>query len=268
MTPDGPTSLLDETIQHPAPSAVGAVHRFPVSEIYGPVIQGEGELIGIPTLFVRFGGCDYRCSWCDSLHAVLPQYRGEWTKLTVDEILDRLAACKPPPYFVTLSGGNPALHPLGQLVRALKQSMYWSVIETQGSVFPDWLIECDSIVLSPKPPSSGECLADLTSLDRYLRELMGRGHKWFSVKVVIFDGADLDYADRVRCMLYEMTGKPLVLQVGNPDVALNVLPLDQHRAILLDRYAWLADEVLGRGWSNVRVLPQLHTLVYSNLRGT
>ncbi len=41
-----------------------------VSEIFGPTIQGEGVLIGLPTVFVRSGGCDYRCSWCDSLHAV------------------------------------------------------------------------------------------------------------------------------------------------------------------------------------------------------
>jgi len=46
-----------------------------VSEIFGPTIQGEGALIGQPTVFVRTGGCDYRCSWCDSLHAVDSRFR-------------------------------------------------------------------------------------------------------------------------------------------------------------------------------------------------
>ena len=46
---------------------------LPVVEVFGPTIQGEGELAGVPTAFVRFGGCDYRCSWCDSLFAVLPE---------------------------------------------------------------------------------------------------------------------------------------------------------------------------------------------------
>ena len=38
----------------------------PVLEIFGPTIQGEGMVIGRKTMFVRTGGCDYRCSWCDS----------------------------------------------------------------------------------------------------------------------------------------------------------------------------------------------------------
>jgi len=45
-----------------------------ISEIFGPTIQGEGPLIGRPTVFVRTAGCDYRCARCDTLYAVLPEY--------------------------------------------------------------------------------------------------------------------------------------------------------------------------------------------------
>ena len=38
-----------------------------ISEIFGPTIQGEGALIGVPTVFVRTGGCDFRCSWTPSM---------------------------------------------------------------------------------------------------------------------------------------------------------------------------------------------------------
>ena len=48
-----------------------------ISEIFGPTIQGEGALIGQPTVFVRTGGCDYRCAWCDSLHAVDSRFRAD-----------------------------------------------------------------------------------------------------------------------------------------------------------------------------------------------
>lgn len=41
-----------------------SARTFPVIECFGPTIQGEGALAGLPTLFVRFGGCDFRCSWC------------------------------------------------------------------------------------------------------------------------------------------------------------------------------------------------------------
>ncbi|TIU92326.1 MAG: 7-carboxy-7-deazaguanine synthase QueE, partial [Mesorhizobium sp.] len=55
-----------------------------VSEIFGPTIQGEGMLIGLPTVFVRTGGCDYRCSWCDSLHAVDSRFRYDWEMMSTD----------------------------------------------------------------------------------------------------------------------------------------------------------------------------------------
>ena len=54
--------------------------KLRISEIFGPTIQGEGALIGKPTVFVRAGGCDYRCSWCDTLYAVENQFRSEFRR--------------------------------------------------------------------------------------------------------------------------------------------------------------------------------------------
>src|SRR6056297_3563779 len=62
-----------------------------VSEIFGPTIQGEGALIGVPTVFVRLGGCDYRCSWCDSLHAVDSAYRESWTPMSAEAVMEAVA---------------------------------------------------------------------------------------------------------------------------------------------------------------------------------
>src|SRR5262249_17228736 len=84
-----------------------------ISEIFGPTIQGEGPLIGRPTVFVRTGGCDYRCSWCDTLYAVLPEYRDEWTPMTPRAIMARVnELAGGEPVLISLSGGNPALQPL------------------------------------------------------------------------------------------------------------------------------------------------------------
>jgi 7-cyano-7-deazaguanosine (preQ0) biosynthesis protein QueE len=83
--------------------------RIRISEIFGPTIQGEGPLIGRPTVFVRTSGCDYRCSWCDTLYAVLPEYRGEWTQMTASEILARVNELATNQHvLISLSGGNPA----------------------------------------------------------------------------------------------------------------------------------------------------------------
>jgi len=91
-----------------------------VSEIFGPTIQGEGALIGLPTVFVRTGGCDYRCAWCDSLHAVDAEFRHEWTPMQAGEIMAEVARLSGGrPLLVTLSGGNPAIQPLAPLIDGL-----------------------------------------------------------------------------------------------------------------------------------------------------
>ena len=111
-----------------------------VSEIFGPTIQGEGPLIGRPTVFVRTGGCDYRCAWCDTLYAVLPSHRDEWLPMSTAEIAERVDALTgSQPILVTLSGGNPAMQPLGPLIALGRSKGYSFALETQGSLAPDWL---------------------------------------------------------------------------------------------------------------------------------
>src|SRR5262249_28890125 len=78
-----------------------------ISEIFGPTIQGEGPLIGRPTVFVRTAGCDYRCRWCDTLYAVLPEYHREWAAMTPSAIAARVnTLAGDQPILVSLSGGN------------------------------------------------------------------------------------------------------------------------------------------------------------------
>src|SRR4051812_46730356 len=67
------------------------LRTHPVIEIFGPTIQGEGAEAGLPTHFVRFGGCDYRCVWCDTMYAVDPAIvRSTSRRLTTDEIIAEL----------------------------------------------------------------------------------------------------------------------------------------------------------------------------------
>ena len=81
-----------------------------VSEIFGPTIQGEGALIGEPTVFVRTGGCDYRCVWCDTMHAGDSAYRHTWTPMTTETVWAEVARLSNnTPITVSLSGGNPVI---------------------------------------------------------------------------------------------------------------------------------------------------------------
>lgn len=232
-----------------------------VSEIFGPTIQGEGALIGAPTVFVRTGGCDFRCSWCDSLHAVDNAYRHHWRAMTAAEIwaeVQQLSAGTP--LWVSLSGGNPAIQPLAGLIRQGKQAGYRFALETQGSVSKPWFADLDMLVLSPKPPSSGMA-TDWAALERCIA--LAAAH--CLMKIVVFDEADYAYARDVAERYPHME---IVLQPGNhtpPAADDDALPVDMSGVV--DRLDWLVARTLEDRWFTARVLPQLHVILWGNRRG-
>lgn len=230
-----------------------------ISEIYGPVIQGEGPLIGRPTVFVRIGGCDDRCSWCDSLHAVLPQHAPSWRKVSPHGVLSEIYELAPSPILVTLSGGNPALQDnLAHVIHHGGAKGYRFAMETQGTVCPPWLGHLDDLVISPKPPSSG----NETSIGGAFKLANAVENKptRVSMKVVVATPEDLVYASAVRSMVHQWAGRPIgfYVQPCNPLGAQN----DADTGPLLDAYRDLSERVLHLGWHDCTVLPQLHTLVY------
>src|SRR5258708_12632953 len=150
--------------------------RIRISEIFGPTIQGEGPLIGRPTVFVRTGGCDYRCTWCDPLYAVLPAYRNEWALMTPADIMARVEELAGGnPVLVSLSGGNPALQPLASFITLGRRNGHTFALETQGSLAQPWFAELDWMVLSPKPPSSGMA-TDWDAFEACLQATSGPPH--------------------------------------------------------------------------------------------
>ncbi|MBZ9791498.1 7-carboxy-7-deazaguanine synthase QueE [Rhizobium sp. 3T7] len=234
-----------------------------VSEIFGPTIQGEGILIGLPTVFVRTGGCDYRCSWCDSLHAVDSEYRDQWLPMTVDGIwaeVTRLSGGKP--LMVSLSGGNPAIQPLGGLIAHGHEQGYKFALETQGSVAKEWFADLDVLVLSPKPPSSGMA-TDWDAFEDCLRKA-GSGPA-IALKIVVFDDPDYAYAREAAVRYPHLS---VYLQPGNHTPA---PPDDDDARVdidgIMDRMLWLVDKVTEDRWFEARVLPQLHVLLWGNKRG-
>lgn len=230
-----------------------------IAEIFGPTIQGEGSLIGTPSVFVRAGGCDYRCSWCDTPHAVDSAYRQDWTAMTAEAVWQEvLGLSEGRPILVTLTGGNPAIQDFAPLLALGKPQGYGFACETQGSVAAPWFADLDTLVLSPKPPSSGETVT-WDAFDACVAAADGRPH--VIVKIVIFDAADYAWAKEVAA---RYAGLPLVLQPGNPDVEPGQ-PVDL--TALATRLRWLMEAVADDGWFAVRVLPQLHVLAWGNRRG-
>jgi 7-carboxy-7-deazaguanine synthase len=242
-------------------------NRIMVSEVFGKTVQGEGMLAGKPTVFVRTGGCDMRCSWCDSQHAVLPEYRHTWRMLPAQEVFDEVRRLSPEPILVTLSGGNPALQDgLEALIDLGHADGYTFAIETQGSVYKPWFSELDYITLSPKPPSSGMVRDDLALLrDTTLHAcvLVADGHPRIKLclKVVVFDNADYRYA---REIALRYPGVPFYLQPGNATPP-QAGPFDMK--LVLQRYEWLINKALEDGWHGVTILPQIHSLLWGNKQG-
>ncbi|WP_242688084.1 7-carboxy-7-deazaguanine synthase QueE [Alienimonas californiensis] len=119
-----------------------------LSEVFRS-IQGEGELAGTDSLFVRTVGCNLRCVWCDTPYTSHAPERGE--RVTVEELGERLLAedCE----HIVLTGGEPLLTPgVVPLTHALREAGRHVTIETAGTVFRP--VAADLISLSPKLSNS------------------------------------------------------------------------------------------------------------------
>lgn len=244
-------------------------HRpIPISEIYGPVIQGEGQVAGVPTVFVRVGGCDYRCSWCDSLYAVLPEHKSTWTKMDAGEVLDAVKQLADPGCLITLSGGNPALYDFGVFVDAAHHAGYRVAIETQGTKFDQWVYSLDSITVSPKPPSSG-MQVNYDALDYWMNEwpyyVADR-----AIKLVVFDEVDYQFAQRLYSRYVDVFPGMWYLQAGTSGPYRDTSTFETmalFRQDILSKLEWLQNRVITDKWYSVRVLPQIHALINGAKRG-
>jgi 7-carboxy-7-deazaguanine synthase len=130
-----------------------------VSELFRS-IQGEGTRAGRPCAFVRFTGCDLRCTWCDTAHA----FHGG-VERSRQEILAELDAM--PLRLVCLTGGEPLLQPeLPALCADLLASGWEVTVETHGQLDAGALPAAVVRIFDVKPPGSGEETRDFGYLDR------------------------------------------------------------------------------------------------------
>lgn len=228
-----------------------------VSEIFGPTFQGEGPSLGRRCVFLRLGGCNLHCRWCDT------PYTWDWTgrnghaydprrelqrldTFTVWESLRDLGSDT-----LVVSGGEPMLQqaPLAPLLERARDADWWVEIETAGTVIPAAsTLECASrFNVSPKLENSGNTLEERyrpAALDAL--QASGKG-AW---KFVVQDIADLDE-------IAELVDRHSLSPVY-------VMPEGIQPDTITARSQWLAEEVLARGWN---LTTRLHILLYGNRRG-
>lgn len=146
--------------------------QLPVMESFY-TIQGEGRNSGMASFFLRVGGCDVGCYWCDVKESWNPAIH---PLRSVDDVVEE--ALKYPARSVVVTGGEPLLYSMDYLTSAFKNAGFKTFIETSGSspLSGSW----DWICLSPKP------------LAPPLGEIIPLAHE---LKVIVFEDADFAWAE-------------------------------------------------------------------------
>ncbi|TDW95713.1 7-carboxy-7-deazaguanine synthase QueE [Dinghuibacter silviterrae] len=151
---------------------------LPVMESFY-TLQGEGAYQGRAAWFIRLGGCDVGCVWCDvkdSWDAARHPLR------SVGDLVHEAAA--QPGRIAVVTGGEPLMHDCGPLTKALRQAGFRTHIETSGSspLSGEW----DWICLSPK------------KFKAPLPEVTGKADE---LKVVVYNRHDFEWATRYAALV-------------------------------------------------------------------
>ena len=208
-----------------------------------PAIQGEGNRIGTPEVFVRFQGCSVRCKWCDTPEALKFD---EGKEKTVGEILSEIRKFKIKN--ANLTGGEPLDQDpkeLLELIKALKNKDFFVTLETSGQKFNQKIMSCvDFISADIKPPSSG-----IRPNFKVLEKINKFKEKQF--KIVVASNADFAFAKRVSKTFSNVVVTPLwsMNAVFNKKLVQNLVfkVIDLH--------------------ADLRIIVQQHKLIFGHKKG-
>lgn len=221
-----------------------------IAEIFYSV-QGEGGLVGVPSVFVRTSGCNLRCGWCDTPYT---SWNPEGEDLGIPEILDRAARFTTARH-VVLTGGEPMIaRDIVDLSEGLRARGMHITVETAGTVFAP--VACDLMSISPKLSNStpqGVFAAHHEHLRLQadvLRRLMAAYE--YQLKFVIAEERDIDE-------VLSLTSK-----LDAPSNRVVLMPEGTSAEVLNERGRWLAELCKLYGF---RLSPRLHVLLYGNRRG-
>jgi 7-carboxy-7-deazaguanine synthase len=229
-----------------------------ISEIFYS-LQGEGELTGVPSVFVRTSGCNLRCTWCDTPYA---SWNPEGEARTVAEIVAEVER-HPLARHVVLTGGEPMIaKEIRALATELKARGRHITIETAATVAPEG-IACDLASLSPKLLNSAPDPVEHGTwrrkheATRWQPEIV---RAWidaysYQFKFVVARPEDIDELEHMLAALKRDIPRHKVL----------LMPEGVTAEKTRSRAAWLGELCKTRGY---RYAHRLHLELYGNRRGT
>ena len=226
-----------------------------ISEIFYS-IQGEGRLLGVPSVFIRTSGCNLRCVWCDTPYTSWKPEGKEWSVREIKKNAKRYLA----PYAV-ITGGEPLLaHEIEELTRRLKRAGYHITIETAATIFKP--VICDLISMSPKLSNSTPWKRERGKFARMHEE-----HRLnFSVIQSYLDSYDyqLKFVVESRRDFAEIAEILKRLKKVDPSRIL-IMPQGRSKRELQAKAPWIVEMCKARGF---RYTPRLQIELYGNQRGT
>ena len=229
-----------------------------ISELFFS-IQGEGELTGVPSVFVRTSGCNLRCRWCDTKYA---SWKPEGENVTINDLVDKV--CSYPARHVVISGGEPMIAKgIEEFTHLLKESGKHITIETAGTISPNG-IQCDLASLSPKLSDSTPKEGDINKewIDRHESKRLDYDilSEWvnsynFQLKFVVSKEEEIK---EIQNVIRRIEGKIL------PEKVL-LMPEGIDPDTLRSRYDLLIDLCKENGY---RLCHRLHIDLFGNTPGT
>lgn len=227
-----------------------------ISEVFYS-LQGEGSLVGVPSVFIRTSGCNLRCAWCDTPYA---SWNPEGKNQAIDELIAEVE--RHPTEHVVLTGGEPMIAAgIRELAAELKLLGYHLTIETAGTVAPDG-IACDLASISPKLLNSAP-----NSVEHAVWHKRHEATRWqpdvirqwierypYQFKFVVSSPTDVD----------ELEG--MLKKLGREIPRHQVLLMPEARTLdtMRQRATWLPELCKTRGY---RYAHRLHIELWGNKRG-
>lgn len=224
-----------------------------IAEIFYSV-QGEGALVGVPSVFVRVSGCNLRCAWCDTPYT---SWSPEGDAMETDGIIARVSEY--PARHVVVTGGEPMLFSetvgLTHRLRALGLHI---TIETAGTVYQP--VACDLMSISPK-------LANSTPLEREDGRWAAQHDRLrYQPGVLTRLIAEYDYQLKFVIAAPEdlAEAKQMIADIGGDAARVVLMPEGVDPATLVNRARWLVEICKREGY---RFSPRLHIDLWGAERG-
>jgi 7-carboxy-7-deazaguanine synthase len=229
-----------------------------ISEIFYS-LQGEGELTGVPSVFVRTSGCNLRCAWCDTPYA---SWNPEGTTHTIAQTMAAIES-HPVARHVVLTGGEPMIaKDVATLARTIADTGRHLTIETAATVAPAGIV-CALASLSPKllnsapDPIEHAAWRKKHEATRWQPEVVREwiDHYAYQFKFVVARPEDIEELEHMLAALDREIPRHKVLLMPEATT------LEKMRT----RAGWLSDLCKARGY---RYAHRLHIELYGNRRGT